>query len=177
MLCGRNFVFGPRAKSACKLVKQRLEVWISCCFGSAENFLSPWKWQQQVHFFETCYRPNLCDRSIGFLNMGWSTFHGGNNEASLIKFGVHLDLRKHFPKQQKAYFVTNVTLTLTSRVLQNFLNNMSWSKCKSWSKHCGEEHTKSWLEFDHVLIVNFEFHCWSSMCWHCHLGGQLSLNP
>ena len=50
-------------------------------------------WQQRVDILWHFYRPNSYGNPIGFLNMSWSTLCAGNNEASLIKFGVHLDLR------------------------------------------------------------------------------------
>ena len=56
--------------------------------------------------FVNFYLQNSYGISIGFLKMSWSTFHGGNNKSSLIKFGVYLDLQKYSPKTAK------VTLSL-----------------------------------------------------------------
>jgi hypothetical protein len=58
--------------------------------------------------------------------------------------------------------LTNIDM-FACHVLKNLFSNMSLSFHKSWSIHCGEEHTKSWLEFDPVLIVMFELPC-------CHQG-------
>jgi hypothetical protein len=46
---------------------------------------------------------------------------------------------------------------MTFRVLQNFVRNMFGSQYKRWSLHLGEEHVKSWNQFDLVLPIKFGF--------------------
>ena len=48
-------------------------------------------------------------------------------------------------------------MTLAFRVLQILLSNLIWYKNKSWSLHLGEEHTKSWIQFEEVLTTESEF--------------------
>jgi hypothetical protein len=60
------------------------------------------------------------------------------------------------------YRLTDIDM-FACHVLKILFSNMSWSFHKSWSIHCGEEHTKSWLEFDPILIIKFELPC-------CHQG-------
>jgi hypothetical protein len=86
--------------------------------------------------------------------MSWSTVHEGNNESSVITFGVYLDLQNQLLKQHVYNFVAQMTLILACRVLQNLLSNLSRSKCKSWSGHYGEEHVKVWQQFDLVWTLN-----------------------
>jgi hypothetical protein len=50
--------------------------------------------------FVTFYLPISYGSSIRFLNMSRSTIHGGNNESSVITFGVYLDLQNLLLKQQ-----------------------------------------------------------------------------
>ena len=54
-----NFVFVPRARSACKNVKPRLKLWIYCGFQSPKNLqsLSNWKLNFQFHepYFAAIY--------------------------------------------------------------------------------------------------------------------------
>jgi hypothetical protein len=91
-MCTTNVIFGPSHDSTSNYLKQWPQVWMQRCFGTSEIFLIPGS--ESSNFFVTFYNPNSCGNSIVLLNMSLSTFHSGNNESSLIKFGVHLDLQK-----------------------------------------------------------------------------------
>ena len=51
----------------------------------------------------------LCDNSIVFLNMSWSTLREENNRISLITFGARLDFQKLLQKQQKVSWIQPLT--------------------------------------------------------------------
>jgi hypothetical protein len=104
----------------------------------------------------TFYLPISYSGSIRFLNMSWSIVHEGNNESSVITFGVYLDLQNQWLKQHVCNFVAQMTLTLACRVLQNLLSNLGRSKCKSWSLYDEEEHTTRWQLLHFVWTINLD---------------------
>ena len=84
--------FWTRPQFNSKMSQTVAQLLIQCCFGFHHNF-PVLNRQQWVDRFATFWVPNSYGSSIGVLNMSWSTLCCGNNEASLIKFGVDLDLR------------------------------------------------------------------------------------
>ena len=67
-------------------------------------------------------------------------------------------------KQQKLRYHLSDIDTSAFRVLQILLSNLIWYKNKSWSLHLGEEHTKSWIQFEEVLTTESEFPGLPSRC-------------
>jgi hypothetical protein len=149
---------------------------IEGCFQHLAYSKSPNR-QHQVNMFTTFYLPISYSGSIRFLNMSWSTVHGEHNESSVITFGVYLDLQNQLLKQHVCNFVAPMTLRLACRVLQKLLSNLSRSKCKSWSLHDGEEHTRRWHQLHFMLTLNLDIFSLLLFRGHYKLWSQLPPNP
>ena len=107
--------------------------------------------------FVNSYLQNSYGISIGFLKMSWSTFHGENNRSSLSNLEFIWIFKNSFQNSKSLLCcLTDIDMS-AFRVLQNLLRNLIWYQNKSWSKHGGEEHIKSWTKFDSVLVLNLLF--------------------
>ena len=71
-------------------------------FGYSAVFVPPGFFvpdrHQLVDMFVNFYLLDLCENSIGFLTMSWSTICDGNDKISLFTLGARLDVQNWFPK-------------------------------------------------------------------------------
>jgi hypothetical protein len=71
-----------------------------------------------------------------------------------LKMEFSWTFNKSFQNSKKLFLSLIDLDMLTCRVLEILLNNLTWSKNESWSRHSGEEHVKVWHQFDLVLTFN-----------------------
>jgi hypothetical protein len=131
-------------------------------------------WTQE-HFGLTISK--VWPRSFAWLCTLWQSRREFYKEQTLfksqvMKMWVTCSNRAHkselglFPTLNNFKTPISVSSTLTSRVLEFLLRNLNWSKNESWKQFVGEQHVKSWDQFDQVWHCKIPKLSPSLTCWH-----------